>query len=63
MQIYSNLDANFEGENGIVTFITMKLTLIFKIQGGIHPHIFLYTASYNLACMPAINKPCHHKVF
>ena len=32
--------------NGILTFMTLKMTLKFKIQRGIHPHLFLYTMNY-----------------
>ena len=47
MQIYAHLDVNLARKNsGILTFMTLKMTLKFKIQGGIHPRLFVYTMIY-----------------
>ena len=47
MQIYAHLDVNLAiKNNGILTYVTLNMTLQFTIQGGIHPHLFLYTMNY-----------------
>ena len=42
MQRYAQLDVNVAGKNnnGILTFMTLKMNLKLKIQRGIHPHLF-----------------------
>ena len=47
MQRYAHLDVNLARKKiRILTFVTLKITLQFKIQRGIHTHLFQYTMNY-----------------
>ena len=47
MERYGHIDVNYEiKKKSILTFITLKMTLKFKIQHGIHPHHFPYPMNY-----------------
>ena len=50
MERYAHLDVNLARKNtGILTFMTLNMTLKFKIQRGIHPHHFPHHTNYRFS--------------